>query len=271
MWKKCKDRANDPISIADRTWEIWTMKVGDNAMRIAKNDFGEHAILREVRFAPQIYQRLPLETPFIEHSGQDTDIYPFSWLVHPWINGVPTDFTELNDDGTDILVDFFNALHRLELDGLEIYPYRCDLAARSEDLYDSLEEICDSAENHILVLDIWQQGLKAPAAPKRRTVHADLHPKNLLCHHDLPVGVVDWGSIGIGDPVVDLSILWMIYHDRAKIEKALERYNYMDEGLSLRARAWAVLFLAIMLEPHFSYPRNTKIGKTILRNLTLTR
>ena len=47
-------------------------------------------------------------------------------------------------------------------------------------------------------------------APPGLWVHGDLHPGNLLVRNGTLAGVLDFGSLGVGDPAVDLMAAWTV-------------------------------------------------------------
>lgn len=116
------------------------------------------------------------------------------------------------------LAQFLKTLHALslaELEPLELVGdqlRRMDLAYRKP----QLEERLRLARAQGLVaeepgLDAWLQALpETPLAPRPLTLcHGDLYARHLVVNaaHEL-TGVIDWGDVHLGDPAVDLGLVY---------------------------------------------------------------
>ena len=69
-------------------------------------------------------------------------------------------------------------------------------------------------------------------------IHRDVGPEHLLISHtgDL-VGIIDWAEAMVGDPAIDFS--WMIDRWPAEAERALSRYEPIDDRFRTRAKMYA--------------------------------
>jgi aminoglycoside phosphotransferase (APT) family kinase protein len=116
------------------------------------------------------------------------------------------------------------------------------------------------------IKQIWDEALHAPLDVPATWLHGDLHPRNVLVEQGVITGVIDWGDITSGDCATDLASLWMLFADRRARRDAIAFYGQLSEATLQRARGWAVLFGATLLETGLNdNPRNAALGERILR------
>ena len=94
---------------------------------------------------------------------------------------------------------------------------------------------------------IWGDAMKLPGAadrPSPRWYHGDLAAENLLVRDGTLAAVLDFGSVSVGDPTVDLVVAWEVLDPPAR-----ERFRELadvDDATWLRGRAWA-LSISLMI------------------------
>jgi aminoglycoside phosphotransferase (APT) family kinase protein len=69
-------------------------------------------------------------------------------------------------------------------------------------------------------------------------IHGDISPGNLLVQSGRLSAVIDFGTLGIGDPACDLSIAWTLFE--AESREAFRAMLPLDPGTWARARAWTL-------------------------------
>ncbi|UUZ79038.1 phosphotransferase [Paenibacillus sp. P26] len=69
-------------------------------------------------------------------------------------------------------------------------------------------------------------------------VHGDVAVGNLLVREGRLCGVIDFGTMGVGDPSSDLVMAWNFFDDASR-ETFLNLMNF-DEDTVHRARGWAL-------------------------------
>nr|MCU0493970.1 hypothetical protein [Chloroflexaceae bacterium] len=75
----------------------------------------------------------------------------------------------------------------------------------------------------------------------------------------------DWGDITAGDCATDLAAIWMLFADAPTRRAALAAYGHLSEATLQRARGWAVLFGAMLLDSGLvDHPRHAAIGEQTL-------
>ncbi|MEE6272675.1 phosphotransferase [Georgenia sp. MJ206] len=102
--------------------------------------------------------------------------------------------------------------------------------------YEALENLLTTAE--------------AVGAPTGRPVlvHGDLHVRHvLMAPAGEATGVVDWGDTALGDPAVDLMLVYAAFAGDARAA-FFDAYGEVDAATALRARALAVRVCTLLLE-----------------------
>ena len=80
--------------------------------------------------------------------------------------------------------------------------------------------------------------------------------------------IIDWGDITSGDVATDLASVWMLFEKPGARRRALECYE-ATESERARAKAWAVLFGAVLLETGLvDNPRHAEMGARTLARVT---
>lgn len=80
-------------------------------------------------------------------------------------------------------------------------------------------------------------------------IHADLLRPNLLVNGGRLCAVIDFGSVGVGDPAADVIAAWSVFSHagRETFRTALE----VDDGTWSRARGFALHQAALMI-PYYA-------------------
>ena len=79
---------------------------------------------------------------------------------------------------------------------------------------------------------------------RARLVHGDVHPRHVFAHQGCLTGLIDWGDVMAGDPLLDLGRL--LRADRRALSLALEGYGdlpYETAELERRLNLYAVVFI----------------------------
>jgi aminoglycoside phosphotransferase (APT) family kinase protein len=89
------------------------------------------------------------------------------------------------------------------------------------------------------VITEWERALAAPpwgGAPVWH--HGDLDCRNWLVQDRRISGVIDWGSMGVGDPACDVMVAWKLHSEAAR--DAFREALPVDDATWARARGWAI-------------------------------
>lgn len=98
------------------------------------------------------------------------------------------------------------------------------------------------------VTTVWERALAARPASSGSWIHGDLLPGNVLAHERGLAAVIDWGTIGVGDPAADLIPAWTLFRGTARA--AFRAAAGLDDDAWERARGW-VLVQAVIALPYY--------------------
>ncbi len=72
-------------------------------------------------------------------------------------------------------------------------------------------------------------------------MHGDLYPRHLVVSAGALAGVIDWGDVHVGDPAIDLSLVfgWL---PRDARERFFRAYGEVDQATCDRARLRALTY-----------------------------
>ena len=85
----------------------------------------------------------------------------------------------------------------------------------------------------------WEQALAAsPWDGPPVWHHGDLDARNWLVRDGRISGVIDWGSMGVGDPACDVMVAWKLHSPTAR--DAFRQALPTDEATWERARGWVL-------------------------------
>ncbi|WP_211238316.1 aminoglycoside phosphotransferase family protein [Deinococcus pimensis] len=207
----------------------------------------EHALL------PRLAAHLPVEIPHPVARGAPTPEYPSEWSVYTWLRGENPEPGGLRDPrGFALdLADFVRALRRFDVPDA---PPSERGRRRLRDLDASARASIEAARALVdadAATRAWETALRAPEWDGHAVwVHADLLPGNLLVREDRLSGVLDFGSLGTGDPASDLNVAWSVLPRDAR--EVFRGALGADEGTWARARGLA-LVIALQALPYYRH------------------
>ena len=227
---------------------------------------------REFAWLPRIAPALPFAAPVPLALGAPGEGYPWSWTVCRWIDGVhpvagAASGAEPSGAGA-LAVDlgrFVVAMRALDPAGAPTTAWPRPLHEEDELVRTNLALLED--ELHPVsgdVTAIWEEAMAAPRADRLVWIHGDLSPGNLLVggggERGAPVepgdqrrgrlvGVLDFSSMGLGDPASDLRAAWNLLPSAAR--DAFRLAVEADDATWARARGW-VLLQALAQLPYYA-------------------
>jgi aminoglycoside phosphotransferase (APT) family kinase protein len=98
--------------------------------------------------------------------------------------------------------------------------------------------------------------------------HGDLHIRHVLVERGAITGVIDWGDICLGDPAIDLVLVWMLLRPASR-EGFFGAYGRVDDERLLRARVLA-LFLGVTLAAYARDVGNARLERECVAALERT-
>ncbi|HEX6042633.1 phosphotransferase [Longimicrobium sp.] len=199
---------------------------------------------RETRVMPILAARLPLPVPDPRWAGRPMERYPWPFAGYRVLDGVPVDAANPTDlerrAAAGPLGAFLAALHATPADGLGLpgdEMGRTEFARRMPELEARLAHL--QARGRIADAEPWLHLFDAPLPPFSPTpavVHGDLYVRHLLVDEARRIsGVIDWGDVHVGDPGLDLKVLYAFLPARAR-DIFLRAYGPVDARTLRMAR-----------------------------------
>ena len=188
---------------------IW--RLGDDlVVRLPRIDGARGQVDKEAQWLPLIAPHLSVEVPQPVAVGEPAIGYPYRWGVHRWIDGESARSERMHDP-VEFASDLARAVRQLQampIDGAPPPRHR----ARPLADYDTPTRRAIEGAAHLIdaaaALAVWEDALDAPAFDGPAVwVHADLEGNCLLSDGRL-CGIVDWNSACLGDPAVDVQVVW---------------------------------------------------------------
>jgi aminoglycoside phosphotransferase (APT) family kinase protein len=211
-------------------------RLGDElSVRLPRRDGPTEPRSKEVEWLPRLAPLLPVDIPRPVAQGHPTDEYPWFWEVVSWLEGETTPVEEIDAiQAARDLAAFVSALQQIDPVGAP--PGRgISLAERDE----SFRYWVARFDGNPAVRAEWERALAAPrwdGAPVWH--HGDLDARNWLVRNGRLSGIIDWGSMGVGDPACDVMAAWKLHSTDAR--DAFREALRTDEATWERARGWAV-------------------------------
>src|SRR5205085_11884248 len=213
----------------------------------------------ERRWLPKLAPHLPLPVPVPLAEGSPGEGYPFAWSIYSWLDGRPaTDVAVDRAQAAEDLAGFIAALQEIDPTGgpppSEHNSFRGQPLARRDRLTrDSIAALAETIDGEAVTAQ-WERALRAPewqGAPV--WLHGDLDSRNLLVENGRLSGVVDFGSVSVGDPATDVMVAWKMLpaENRGSFRDALGA----DDATWERSKGWA-LSQAVMALAYYTLETN---------------
>jgi len=265
------DLAHLPICPAEAGWDNAMFRLGSDWMvRLPRRAIAAQLLEHEQQWLPQLAPRLTITVPVPYRIGVPTPNYPWKWSVVSWVDGVTADQTELNSDQARLFALFLRSLHQPAPANAPYNPYRSVSLQQRAQVVESRLHTLEHSTPFITptIKQIWKNALQAEPNDNPCWIHGDLHPRNVLAHHEAIASIIDWGDLAVGDRATDLAAIWMLFSSQKARYQALETYNTTHAVLN-RAKGWAIFFGTILLEAGLvNDPKHAVIGEKTLKRLS---
>lgn len=215
----------------------------------------------EVRILPLIAPHLPLRITAPKYVGEPDDAYPYRFAGYELIPGRTACRARPDDAARTLaarpLAGFLRTLHSIPVDddtlawapGDEIG--RTDLPRRASKIVERLQVLAPRLPRGNVRAAVELAQRLAGASPHlgpARWVHGDLYARHLILDSaHMPVGVIDWGDVHLGDPALDLSIAWSYLPPSAR-PAFRDAYGPISQPAWDRARFRALHYGAVLLD-----------------------
>jgi aminoglycoside phosphotransferase (APT) family kinase protein len=212
-------------------------RLGDDlSVRLPRRQGPTEPGSRELDWLPRLAPQLPVEIPVPLAQGRPGAGYSWFWEIHTWVAGETVPVAEIDAvQAAHDLADLVRALQRIEPVGAPPPGRGVALAERDSAFRYWLERF----DGDPRVVPAWERALAAP--PWRGPPvwhHGDLDCRNWLIRDGRIGGVIDWGSMGVGDPACDVMVAWKLHSPSAR--DAFRNALPTDDATWERARGWAV-------------------------------
>jgi aminoglycoside phosphotransferase (APT) family kinase protein len=214
-----------PLRPFGEGWDNSAFLAGDWVFRFPRRKIAVPLLERECDHLPHL-QQLPLKVPNPELVGRSPDGWPFAGYRclpgHPAV-GVGE---EIRRRAAAPLGAFVRALHATPPPAGMVGDTlgRLDVAAKAPRLQ-------QAGLSHLIP--------PPPGERPRVLCHGDLYSRHLLIDEGGLCGVIDWGDLHLGDPAVDLMVMWSFLPADARAD-FLSAYGAVDDEMLRLARFRAV-------------------------------
>ena len=219
-------------------------RLGDTmVVRLPRVERAVPRLERELAWLPVLAPQLPVAAPRVVAIGGPSDAYPWTWAVLSWIdgaNGFDAQVDDLEQAARDV-AGVIRALWRIDTTRgplAEAGRRGTPLATTEVQTRRSIERAVGLVDTRA-VTDAWEAALRVPEWDRAPVwFHGDIARGNLLVRDGRISALIDFGSIGVGDPACDLVVAWDLFdaRTRAILRAALD----VDDATWDRGRGWGL-------------------------------
>jgi aminoglycoside phosphotransferase (APT) family kinase protein len=242
------------LEIEQRGTENAIFRLGDElSVRLARRDGPTTAGGKESDWLPRLAPELPFEIPIPVAQGRPNEGYPWYWDIHTWVRGdtVPVEQIDTDRAARD-LAGLVGALQEVSPAGAP-KGRGIPLADRDREARYWLAKFGDDGT----LTAEWERALAAtPWGGPPVWHHGDLDARNWLVRDGRINGVIDWGSMGVGDPACDVMVAWKLHSFTAR--DAFRDALPIDDATWERARGW-VLSQAVAALAYYTPENNPSL------------
>jgi aminoglycoside phosphotransferase (APT) family kinase protein len=232
-------------------WDCAMFRLGgDYAVRLPRTQHAVRFLQAEMHWVPQLSGGWDFPAPeFVAH-GLPSQGYPWPWAVVTWVPGQMADAVPLRADAGAAVG---KALAQVHIPAPDDAPFNVEqsipMGDRDPKVRERVTALAQSPGPHGETMDvaaalaIWDAALAAREHTEWVWSHADFHGANVLSHDGAFGGIVDWGSMAMCDPAVDLGFAHTLM-PRAGVDAAFAEYGRLtgrvDDDFLARARGIAL-------------------------------
>ncbi|WP_176706166.1 aminoglycoside phosphotransferase family protein [Paenibacillus hemerocallicola] len=216
----------------------------DRTVRLPSHERYASAVEKEMKWLPVFKPHLSLPIPVPVAKGEPTKAYPLPWSVNQWLEGETVTSSNIRDrdEFAEDLATFLKELEAIDASrgipaGVQNFHRGGDLAVYEEDTRAVLANIAGTHDTTVLA-EIWELALATKYTAAPLWLHGDVAVGNLLVRNGKLSGVIDFGTMGVGDPSSDLVMAWNFFDDSSRAV-FLDRMGFGEDTIN-RARGWAL-------------------------------
>ncbi|MER5756314.1 aminoglycoside phosphotransferase family protein [Streptomyces sp. NPDC002088] len=201
----------------------------------------------EQRWLPWLAPRLPCAVPEALGRGGPGTGFSWPWSVYRWLDGRNPVAGAVEEPKllAEDLAEFVGALRRIDPQDGPPNHRGVPLATRDADTRSAIAQLEGRIDTGA-VTALWEQALRAPERQAPSVwAHGDLSPGNVLVSGGRLEAVIDFGTVGVGDPAVDLIVAWNLLPEPAR--GTFRDAVGADDAEWARGRGWALSISLIQL------------------------
>ncbi|AZN38785.1 aminoglycoside phosphotransferase family protein [Paenibacillus albus] len=247
-WKHLEIRPVEKSGHDNRTYHLGS----EMTVRLPSHERYASAVEKELIWLPRLGAELSLPIPAPLAKGQPTKEYPLPWSINRWIAGETVTDSNIRDKNefAEDLASFLKELEAIDATGgvpagVQNFHRGGDLAVYDAETRSAIEHVAElelglgtSDYSASLITEIWELALATKHNSAPLWLHGDVAVGNLLTQDGRLSGVIDFGTMGVGDPASDLVMAWN-YFDAASRSVFLGSMKLGDDMVD-RARGWAL-------------------------------
>ncbi|HZJ39841.1 MAG TPA: phosphotransferase [Demequina sp.] len=232
-------------------WDCAMFRLGEEyAVRLPRTQGAVRFLQAEMHWVPQLSGGWDFPAPrFVAH-GLPSQGYPWPWAVVTWVPGEMADAVPLRADAGAAVG---RALAQVHTPAPDDAPFNTEqsipMADRDPKVRERVTTLAPApgpsgeTMDVAAALAVWDAALAAREHTEWVWSHADFHGANVLSHDGAFGGIVDWGSMAMCDPAVDLGFVHTLM-PRAGVDAAFAEYGRLtgrvDDDFLARARGIAL-------------------------------
>ncbi|MCM3258211.1 aminoglycoside phosphotransferase family protein [Paenibacillus lautus] len=240
QWKDLTINLVEKSGHDNRTYRLGN----DMTVRLPSHDRYASAVEKELTWLPVFKPHLSLPIPAPVAKGEPTEEYPLPWSINRWIEGETVSHANIRDvnEFAEDLAAFLKELQAIDASGgvpagIQNFHRGGNLAVYDNETRSIIETLSDEYDQALLT-EIWELSLTTKYQSAPMWLHGDVAVGNLLVKDGRLCGVIDFGTMGVGDPSSDLVMAWNFFDDDSR-RIFLNRMNF-DDNTVHRARGWAL-------------------------------
>lgn len=236
-----------------------TFRLGDTmSVRLPSAEGYAPQVRKEAAWLPRLHPLLPLPVPKPIAMGSPGEGYPWEWSINSWLEGQPASrdhITDMQQFARD-LAAFLRALQAIDASDGPAAGAHNNYRGGSLAVYDA--ETRHAIENTHAALQIdravltavWENALATAWTAAPVWVHGDVAIGNLLVDGGRLSAVIDFGSMGTGDPACDLVMAWTFFAGPSR--EAFAGALTFGPDVWDRAKGWALWKALITFDEYHS-------------------
>ncbi|MER5432505.1 aminoglycoside phosphotransferase family protein [Streptomyces sp. NPDC002588] len=219
----------------------------DKVVRLPRHPGAVESVAHEQRWLARLGPSLRVPAPVPLELGAPGAGFPWAWSVYRWLDGrnPVAGAVERPERLAADLGAFVAGLRAVDVPGGPPCPRGVPLVERDTFTRDAIARLAGRIDTDA-VTALWEEALRVPGRTAPPVwAHGDLSPGNVLVADGGLAAVIDFGSVGVGDPAVDLIVAWNLLPASAR--GTFREAVGADDDEWARGRGWALSISLIQL------------------------